>query len=75
MLIAILGILGSLATFLVLWYQREDKRQQEKVWADFKAIEEKFRQAVALNDPTLIAQLAKQMQDMRDKYVFLKEQK
>ena len=47
------------------------RREREKIWEDFKVLQDKYRQALANKKPQLAAQIGKQMQDMRDEYEFI----
>jgi len=47
------------------------RRERKKVYDDFKELEAQYRKALANKKPQLAAQIAKQMQDMRDEYKFL----
>jgi uncharacterized membrane protein YgaE (UPF0421/DUF939 family) len=49
----------------------KEREARRKVFAQFKDLEFQYRQALADNKPQLAAQIAKQMQDMRDQYKFL----
>jgi uncharacterized membrane protein YgaE (UPF0421/DUF939 family) len=61
--------------FMVLAYffdpRTKEREERKKVFSQFKEIETQYRQALADGKPQLAAQIAKQMQDMRDQYKFL----
>ena len=69
----ILGIVGSLLTIIIMWMQGSSQRTKRKVWREFKLEEASYRKALAEGDPQLASQIAKKMQEMRDKYKFLGE--
>lgn len=68
---AIIGILASVLSIILLWMQGSKDRERKKLWLEFKAIEAAYRRALAEGDPQKASQLSKQMQEMRDKYKFL----
>ena len=68
---AILGIITTALAIILIWMQTAPGRDKAKVWADFKALEESYREALAKGDVMLVSVIAKRLQDMRDKYKFL----
>ena len=68
----ILGIVGTVLSIVLIWFKGAKKRDKSKVWADFKAIEVLYRKALATGAPRKVSRYSKQMQEMRDKYKFLK---
>lgn len=68
----ILGIIASLLTIVIMWMNGADMRERERVWAEFRAIEAAYRKALAEADVTAVSNLSKQMQELRDKYKYLK---
>lgn len=68
----ILGIVGSLLTIVIMWMQGSGKREKERIWEEFKGVEASYRRALADMDIDKVSYLSKQMQEMRDKYKFLK---
>lgn len=70
---AILAIIGSLLTIIIMWMQGSAQRTKRRVWAEFKLEENAYRRALAEGDPQLASQIAKKMQEMRDRYKFLGE--
>ena len=69
----ILGILSSIAAFILWWAQKEYRRKKEEIYRQLHELEGAYREALFAKDPVLAAQIAKQMSDLRDKYKFLKE--
>jgi hypothetical protein len=61
--------------FMVLAYffdpRMKERKEREKVFNQFKELETQYRQALADKKPQVAARIAKQMQDMRDKFKFL----
>ena len=47
------------------------RREREKIWGEFKDLQDQYRKALANKKPRLAAQIGKQMQDMRDEYKFI----
>ena len=47
------------------------RKERQKIWGEFKALEVQYRKAFADKKPQLAAQIGKQMQDMRDEYKFI----
>ena len=68
----ILGIIGSILTIVIMWMKGADMRERERVWNEFNAIEAAYRKALSIGDVTAVSNLSKQMQELRDKYKYLK---
>lgn len=68
----ILGIVASLLTIVIMWMQGAGNREKERIWDEFNGIEAAYRKALAIGDVTAVSNLSKQMQEMRDKYKYLK---
>ena len=68
----ILGILGSVLSIVLLWMQGSKNREKERMWEEFNAVEAAYRKALATGDVTGVSNLSKQMQEMRDKYKYLR---
>ena len=68
----ILGIVGSILTIIIMWMNGSGNREKERIWEEFKGIEAAYRKALAVADIDKVNQLSKQMQEMRDKYKYLK---
>lgn len=68
---AILAIVGSALTVLILWMQGASRRRKEEFWSQLKVLEADYRKALALGDPQEAAQISKRMQELRDKYKYL----
>ena len=76
MALGTLGIWGVLKNALsVLAYffnpKLREKRDREKVWNEFKKLEDQYAKALAGGDPQKAAQLDKQMRELRAKYKYL----
>lgn len=67
----ILSIIASLATVLVLWMQGASRRRKENIWKEFKFLEDEYRKALAIGDPSTASYVGKQMMELRAKYKFL----
>jgi len=68
----ILGIVGSVLTLLIMWFNGSGNREKVRIWAEFKGVEAAYRKALAEGDPQKASLLSKQMQEMRDKHKYLK---
>ena len=71
------GILETIKNlFKVLAYffnpKLRKQREREKIWKLFKNIEKEYRRALKDGDPMRVAQLDKEMREMRAKYKFLR---
>lgn len=64
----------NLLKVLAYWFNptERERRRKEKIWNEFKKIEEQYRRALLDGDPQRVALLDKQMREMRTKYKFLR---
>jgi hypothetical protein len=73
-----MGILGMIANALqILAYffnpKLREQRDREKVWAIFHDLEDKLAKALADKDMYAVDKIRHWLQDMRDKYAYIKE--
>jgi len=65
--------------FMVLAYffnpQLREKQEREKIWFAFRNLEEKLAQAMLAKDMYLVDRIRKWLQETRDRYSFIKDQK
>ncbi len=63
-------LLLSIAWGIVRYFHGA-KYQKQKVWDEFKNLEEKYRQALVMGDPVRAAEYDRRMRELRQKYAYL----
>ncbi len=58
-------------TWGIVKYFHGAKYQKQKVWNEFKDLEEKYRQALSVGDPVRAAEYDRRMRELRQKYNYL----
>jgi len=73
----ILAIISNALMVLAYFFNPDLRKQQEKekVWAIFNDLEEKLAQAMADKDTYAIDRIRHWLQQMRDKYSYIKDGK
>jgi hypothetical protein len=51
--------------------QGASRRRKENIWKEFKFLEDEYRKALAIGDPSTASYVGKQMMELRAKYKFL----
>lgn len=72
---AILSIIANVLTVLAYFFDPKlrEKREKEKIYAIFKDLEEKLAKALIDKDMYLRDKIAHWLNEMRDKYDYLKK--
>ena len=67
------AVFKSLLQIIAYFFNPDVKARAQRLeaWNKFQDLQKQYRQALAENKPQLAAQIAKEMQDLRDKYKFV----